>query len=148
MHSLTAIEDAILDALKARPEAQRARLIAPYGGEIEPEKIKAVTAWPFLLVTFGGVAAVEDHGSRKIEATRWLVFAGDSHKADLARARRGMGGVGGTYSMLRAVQAALEGKQLLAGLLPAVRLGEETLVNEAGLSVIACHYEISQPYLV
>lgn len=147
MHSITAIEDAILAALEPLKASLKVREVKPYAGEVEAEKIKTVRAWPFLLVTFNGVPGVADHGSRKIEATRWLVLAGDSHQSDLARARRGGTGPG-TYAMLGGVRQELEGVQMLPGLLPAVRLGEETLVNEAGMSVYACHYEISQPYLV
>lgn len=148
MHSITAIEDAILASLEPLKASLRVRQVAPYAGEIEPEKIKAFKARPFLLVTFNGVPGVADHGSRRIEATRWLILAGDSDRVDLAKARRGGATNPGTYTMLAAVRQALEGQQLLQGLFPVQRLGEETLINEAGMSVYACHYEISQGYLV
>lgn len=147
--TLTEIEDAIVAALAPLKASHKVKTVAPYGGELDADNIRqAVSAWPALLVSYQG-RSVEDRGERKIETLRFVVVTGDLHANDQAKARRGGLAVNpGTYALLQATNAILEGLQLLPELMHAESAGDSSAVQAAGLSLYANRFTVRQPYLV
>ncbi|GAB6035443.1 hypothetical protein JCM15519_38750 [Fundidesulfovibrio butyratiphilus] len=144
--SLHEVEDAILAALSPLKAALGVRLVAPYGGELEPDQIaQAMATFPALLVIYAG-STTESHGSRSEASMTWTIVIGDKYQGDLVKARRGDATTPGVYRLLDAVRQALEGKQLLPELLPAESLGDWSLLQAGGVAVHADQYRIPQPY--
>lgn len=145
--SLTEIEDAILAALEPVKASHGVKRIAPYGGELEPEKVaQAMTQSPSLLLTYDG-SENSAHGARVMAAMSWTVIIGVRHASDLAKAKRGDATASGVYALLDAVRARLEGVQLLPELLPAEAAGDVSLIQVGGLVVHLDHYQITQACL-
>lgn len=141
------VEDAILAALEPLKAEAGVRQIAPYSGDLEPDKFaETVQSWPSLLIFYGG-ATIEDHGQRKIEVQRWVVFVCSQYGDDLALARRGVAGRPGAYGLLEAVREKLEDITVAAGLMPAKLLGQSSEVQGKGMAIYSAQFEISVPYL-
>lgn len=144
---LTEIEDAILVALEPLRQSHQVRLLAPYGGELEPDQVRRVLAQtPALLLAYDGAEVVE-HGSRSMQSMQWAVIVAERHAADLVAARRGDASTPGVYALLDAVVDILEGRQLLPGLLPATALGDRALMLGGGIAAYVAGFQIVQPYL-
>ncbi len=149
-YAITAVEDAILAALEPLRASHGVRQVGPYGGDLDPSLLAAaVQQWPALLTFYvGGPRA--DLGQRRIETMGFVVLVCAKHAGEQAKARRG-GGPGvpaGSYALLRAASAALEGRFLLPTLHPVVCTGVASELQGGGMSVYSLHIEIDQPYLL
>lgn len=147
-YEIMAVEDAILAALAPLRASHGVRQVEPYGGDLDPERLAAaVQQWPALLTFYvGGPRA--DLGQRRIETMGFVVLVCAKHAGDQAKARRGGSGGPGSYQLLRAASAVLEGKILLPGVFPVAVSGVASELQGGGMSVYSLQIEIDQPYLV
>lgn len=144
---LVEIEDAILAALAPLAGTHGVRRIAPYGGEMDPDKLaQAMVNVPAVLVAYDG-SSITDHGSRSMARMAWTVVIGMRNPADLVKAKRGDEAFPGVYAILDGVRQALEGKQLFPELLPAVAVGDASYLQGNGYVIHLDSYEITQAYL-
>jgi phage gp37-like protein len=148
--TITEIEDALLAKLAPLAGSHGVRQIAPYNGDLDPERFAAaVQQWPAVLVYYAG-SGVEEDGQRRGESMEFAIFCCDKHASDQAQARRGGATNPGSYVLLSAVASLLEGKRVIAAddVFPAALLAQQSEIQGKGLSVYSARYLIKTVYLV
>lgn len=135
------IEDGFIAAFEPLRTSIGVRDIKSYQAELatEEEIGRAIRILPAILVVYGG-SVFEEHGSRKLEKLRFLVFVCDKNLRGEAGARRGSTENPGTYAMLAAVRDAVVGQQFGLEIHP-VKLGPANAVYLGkGVSIYAAEY--------
>jgi len=135
------IEDGFIAAFEPLKISVAVRDIKSYQAELatEDEIKRAARILPAILVVYGG-SVFEEHGSRKLEKLRFVIFVCDKNLRGEAGARRGSTENPGTYAMLAAVRDAVVGQQFGLEIHP-VRPGPVNAVYmDKGVSVYAAEY--------
>lgn len=144
-------EDAIIAAvLEAKTEMGVSQLtVKSYQGELDETDMRQITArLPAVYVMYGGSTYAE-HGPRKIEKPKFVLFVCDRSLRAEDEARRGGATNPGTYAMLNACRDALCGSQLSLGddIHPFRVVREYPVWYGGGVSVYAAEYESGQGHL-
>jgi phage gp37-like protein len=160
MYAIETIEDAILTALaplgigytpvgENDPAIWRTvRAIKTYQGELDDEEAvaRAARLFPAIVVVYGG-AAYANHGARKVETLRFVLFVLDKNVRQEAEARRGGAGNPGCYAILDGARDLLYGKQLGLDILPLEAIREDAVWFGRGVSGYSAEYETGQALL-
>jgi len=158
-YTIEQIEDAIiakLAPLKVGYETKEGdpaiyatvRTIKSYQGELDTEEeiSRATRMFPSILAVYGG-SEYEEHGSRKVEIMRFILFVCDKSLRTEEEARRGGSQNPGTYAMLNGARDLLYGSRLDKEIYPLKLLREAAVWLGKGISVYSAEYETAQAHL-
>ena len=146
MYTIEQIEDAFITALDPLKASLGVRDIKTYQGELdnEDEIAKALKIMPAVLLVYGG-SLFADHGNRKLETMKFLLFVCDKNLRRESEARRGGAINPGTYSMLNGVRDLLCNQQAgLINITPVNLVREDPVWFGRGVTVYLAEYETSQ----
>jgi len=147
-YTTTAIEDALLAKIEPLKASLGVRTIKTYEEELDNEETiaKALALMPAILAVYGG-STYADHGERKIEALRWLLFCCDKSLRTYDEARRGGKRNPGAYAMLDGCRDALAASQLGLDVTPLKIVRQDAVWFGGGIAVYVAEYETSQALL-
>lgn len=145
----TRIENAIVQRLKLGL-GKLAREVSSYGGELDDDLARVVSALPAVWVTFGGIIATKPVSTsrQKYRTTgKYAVMLGEQNRRSEAAGRKGgpLASEVGTYPLLYAVRRLLSGQDLdmeIDRLKPGrVRTLFNTRHNTQAFSIFAAEFE-------
>ena len=147
-YTIEQIEDAIINELQPIKADLGVRAIKSYQGELESEDDinRLVRLFPAIYVVYGGSEYAE-HGARKIEKMRYILFVCDKSLRADEEARRGGAKNPGTYAMLNAIRDSLFGSMLSMDIFPITLLRETPVWFSRGISIYSAEYETAQTLL-
>lgn len=148
MYTIEQIEDAIINALDPLKAGLGVRVIKSYQGELESEDEveKLVRLFPAIYVVYGG-STYEEHGPRKVERMRYVLFFCDRSLRHEEEARRGGTQNPGTYAMMDAARDELYGKMLSLDIFPLHLTRQDAVWFGKGMSIYGAEYEMAQALL-
>lgn len=159
MYTIEQMEDAFMAALaplKVDYDKQpgdpviyaTVKTIKSYQAELDSEEdiARAARLFPAVIVVYTGSTYAE-HGSRKVEAMRYLLFCCDKNLRLEAEARRGGNVNPGAYALLNGVRDLLYGQQLGKEIYPVKLTREDPVYLGMGLSIYGAEYETAQALL-
>lgn len=138
MHTLTAIEDAVVARLAPLKSTHGLRTLGAYAGELTPRELDRVTPhFPAVWVVVTDID-YEDLGMMTMQVVQFgLLIAHRSLRSD-AEAKSG------AYPLLEAARTTLLGATLLPGLTPVLIRYETVEMQTRGVCVYSALYSVSQ----
>ena len=147
-YTISDIEDAILAKIEPLKASLGVRTIKTYEEELNSEEViaKALALTPAILAVYGG-STYADHGERKVESMRWLLFCCDKNLRSYDESRRGGKRNPGAYAMLDGCRDALAASQLGLDVTPLKIIRQDAVWFGGGIAVYVAEYETAQALL-